>query len=98
MSFDYDTILNNMVQFNGRIMEEGKTVLFTWRNEEHLKEWTRLVPRSDDVRIISLESKHLPMLRTEDYDYARVTIAGIATGVEKDMSDVVCLYHYVCKK
>jgi hypothetical protein len=71
--------------------QPGYTTLMVWRDQAHFDEWANISEnQSDDVRIVTIESKHLPMIPVaEGIDRSVVSIVGVAFGAAADFGDVM---------
>lgn len=94
-ALDLSAIVQTAIKSGAVRPQVGKTVLLLWRDAEHLREWQeRRAASSADVRIISLESQHLPMITLPDgVDRAAVAIVGAGLSRAADYNDTQLLYH-----
>ena len=92
---NYRDMLTFLVGSSGTELLPGMTILYVWRDKEHLEEWyTHSVKNSTDVRVARLPSSYLPeMDKTGGVSKDDVTMIGIALSAKEDYSDTICLYY-----
>lgn len=85
---DYSQLLERLCELKKQCIYEGKTTLFIWPNKESIDPQ---IKTSINIRIVVVSTSALPVLCSDsNLDYSKVSIAVIGSGVENDLSDVIC--------
>jgi hypothetical protein len=106
-NIQYKEILTTILSDSNTQLIPGQTIIVLWQNEAHLEEWINVSEKdpdvrlaifltssrsSPDVRILTVPTSHLPMIKVEG-DINSVTVVGVGFSVDEDYSDTRLAYY-----
>lgn len=88
----YQKILADVLSCSKTPITPGNTIIALWKNEAQLEQWTKLAADSSEIRILTVPTASVPMLKIEG-NIKAVTVVAVGFGVKEDYSDVRVVYH-----
>ncbi|MCJ7637109.1 MAG: hypothetical protein MUO21_06425 [Nitrososphaeraceae archaeon] len=94
----YRKVLSTVIQASETKLEAKKTTIIIWNDDQHLNEWLTGSPTSNDIRILSIESEILPMIKApEGVNPDEAAFIALGFGVDEDYKDLKVIYYLTVK-